>query len=360
MKDVIHIANPCLNAVFLYGFESPRVSAGFINAVLGLQGEDRIEEVAHLDKDFPSEDPLSEFAYHFTVDLFCKSKRGDHILIEMQNDFRDDYHLKALIEHSRMISRLDLEQTVEDQHLRIEGNVNDKRKFWKDIKGIYSLVITNKEFSPQKMKDYYPNEPLMEPNLVNIYELRHVDQLDRHYGNVPNKLALLMLAQLHDKPYEDMTPVERWAYAFNDENLRSGVKKINELKKIEAPEKLAKGDPALLEFLERIESQNLPTRVVDRFQKFVRDFNLSMADIRQKLLEAGKEEGIQAGIQEGIALGKEEGIAIGEERGREEGIAIGGNQRSFEIARKMSKAGLSLEEIMEFTGLSQEEIENLK
>ncbi len=356
MKDVIHIANPCLNAVFLYGFESPRVSAGFINAVLGLQGDDRIEEVTHLDKDFPSEDPLSEFAYHFTVDLFCKSKRGDHILIEMQNDFRDDYHLKALIEHSRMISRLDLEQAVEGQELCMDGNLNDKRKFWKDIKGIYSLVITNKEFSPQKMKEYYPNEPLMEPNLVNIYELRHVDQLDRHYENVPNKLALLMLAQLHDKPYEEMTPVERWAYAFNDENLRSGVKKINELKKIEDPEKLAKGDPALLEFLERIESQNLPTRVVDRFQKFVRDFNLSMADIRHKLLEAGKEEGIALGKEEGIALGKEEGIAIGEERGLEKGKL----EEKREFARKMKKRGRPMEEIMEDTGLSQEEIESLE
>jgi predicted transposase/invertase (TIGR01784 family) len=175
--------------------------------------------------------------------------------------------------------------------------------------------------------------------LVNIYELRHVDQLDRHYGNVPNKLALLMLAQLHDKPYEDMTPVERWAYAFNDENLRSGVKKINELKKIEDPEKLAKGDPALLEFLERIESQNLPTRVVDRFQKFVRDFNLSMADIRQKLMEAGKEEGIQAGI----ALGKEEGE----------------HKKAFEIARNLLALNLPVDQIAQATGLSISEIESL-
>jgi predicted transposase/invertase (TIGR01784 family) len=50
----------------------------------------------------------------------------------------------------------------------------------------------------------------------------------------------------------------------------------------------------------------------------------------------------------------------GVERGREEGIAIGGSQRSFEIARKMKKRGRPMEEIMEDTGLSQEEIESLE
>jgi len=41
-----------------------------------------------------------------------------YYLVEMQNDFRDDYQIKALIEHSRMLSSLDTKQTKEDQHKR--------------------------------------------------------------------------------------------------------------------------------------------------------------------------------------------------------------------------------------------------
>ena len=54
--------------------------------------------------------------------------------------------------------------------------------------------------------------------------------------------------------------------------------------------------------------------------------------------------------------GKEEGRAEGKEEGRAEGMS----QRSLEIARNLLSLGLSVDQITQATGLTEEEIELLK
>ena len=53
---------------------------------------------------------------------------------------------------------------------------------------------------------------------------------------------------------------------------------------------------------------------------------------------------------------KEKGFA----EGREEGLAEGEAKKSLEIAKKMLEMGLSVEQITEATGLSEEEVLKLK
>ena len=57
---------------------------------------------------------------------------------------------------------------------------------------------------------------------------------------------------------------------------------------------------------------------------------------------------------------KEEGLAEGRKEGREEGLAEGKTEERLEIAKKMLEMGLSLEQITEATGLSEEEVLKLK
>ena len=52
--------------------------------------------------------------------------------------------------------------------------------------------------------------------------------------------------------------------------------------------------------------------------------------------------------------------STGYELGKEEGIEIGKEQRNMEIAKQMIEANIKIEDISKFTGLSLEEIENLK
>lgn len=61
------------------------------------------------------------------------------------------------------------------------------------------------------------------------------------------------------------------------------------------------------------------------------------------------------GHAEGKAEGREEGRAEGREEGREEGKT----EEKNAIALKMRQAGLPIEQIMQFTGLSEENIKSL-
>ena len=79
------------------------------------------------------------------------------------------------------------------------------------------------------------------------------------------------------------------------------------------------------------------------------------AELRQKYImdqkaveEAGFDKGLAAGIQQGIKQGIKEGI--------EQGI----KQNQIEIAKKLLKKGTKLEEIIELTDLTKDEIISIK
>ena len=64
----------------------------------------------------------------------------------------------------------------------------------------------------------------------------------------------------------------------------------------------------------------------------------------------------QKGKEEGRAEGRAEGMAEGRAEGRAEGMS----QRSLEIARNLLSLGLPVDQIIQATGLTEEEIELLK
>ena len=63
----------------------------------------------------------------------------------------------------------------------------------------------------------------------------------------------------------------------------------------------------------------------------------------------------EGAIQKGIEKGMKQGIA----KGMEQGITKGETKRNVEIVRRMKAKGYPLEEIMDCTGLSAEEIDAL-
>ena len=295
--SAVKIGNPCIDGVFQYGFSDSKILQGFLNATLALKEGKAIEDIIYLPRDMASSDPLSALGYHFTVDVRYRTREGRHFLVEMQNDFRDDYHLKSLIEHARMLSHLDVDQNLTDLNSQEKGN-GGSRKFWKEVQGSYTLVITNKAFPLSRKKKYYTEEPLMEPELVNPYELRHIQQLGRHYGDIPNQIILLMLSNLSKKPSELSSSVERCSYLLKDSSMKSGVKKIAEEKEIEDPEVVAGGDPAIQSFIDRLNMKNLPEDIRNRYIRAVHYYNTTVFDIEEKAEERGVEKGVQQGIEQ--------------------------------------------------------------
>ena len=64
-------------------------------------------------------------------------------------------------------------------------------------------------------------------------------------------------------------------------------------------------------------------------------------------------------FDDGIVQGRNEGIAIGEERGISLGITQGEHKKAVETAKVLKSAGVSINLIIDSTGLSIEEIEKL-
>ena len=78
--------------------------------------------------------------------------------------------------------------------------------------------------------------------------------------------------------------------------------------------------------------------------------------------EVAEAQGMERGIKKGMEKGMEKGMQKGMQKGREEGEAIGlkKGEKSIEIAYNLLKANVATEIIVLSTGLSIEEIEDLK
>ena len=85
-----------------------------------------------------------------------------------------------------------------------------------------------------------------------------------------------------------------------------------------------------------------------------------LAEGREKGLAEGMEKGLAEGMKKGLAEGVEKGLAEGVEKGLAEGLEKGMNKRSLEIARKMLANGMDAATVMEITGLSESQLQQLK
>lgn len=84
--------------------------------------------------------------------------------------------------------------------------------------------------------------------------------------------------------------------------------------------------------------------------KEVREYEASKMAYRdiKNSIDTAKQEG----KEEGIAIGKEEGIAIGKEEGK--------NERNLEIAKDMLAMNIDEATIIKLTGLTVEQLQQLK
>ena len=85
-----------------------------------------------------------------------------------------------------------------------------------------------------------------------------------------------------------------------------------------------------------------------------------LAEGMEKGMAEGMEKGLAEGMEKGLAEGMEKGLAEGMEKGLAEGMEKGMNKRSLEIARKMLANGMDAATVMEITGLSESQLQQLK
>ena len=86
---------------------------------------------------------------------------------------------------------------------------------------------------------------------------------------------------------------------------------------------------------------------------------MAYRDIKNSI-DTVKREGKEEGLAEGMERGLVKGLAEGMEKGLAEGMEKGMNKRSLEIARKMLANGMDAATVMEITGLSESQLQQLK
>jgi len=82
-------------------------------------------------------------------------------------------------------------------------------------------------------------------------------------------------------------------------------------------------------------------------------------EMRRKAAEEGMQEGLKKGMKAGLEKGVKKGRLEGIKEGRKEGMEKGEKKKQIEIARKMKEGGISIDMIIQCTGLQSSDIENL-
>lgn len=238
------------------------------------------------------------------VDIKAKNDKGEIIIIEIQNT-RELYYLerilygvaKAITEHISLGER------------------------YYEVKKIYSISILY--FDIGKGDDYLYHG---QNNFVGVHTNDRLEVTTKEKDALVHKLPAeifpeYFLVRVNEFNKVAVTPLEEWV-----EYLKTGCIR---------PDTEA---PGLKEAREKLVYYNM-----SKAERQAYDEHLSAIMIQNDVLDGAKLEGRLEGRMEGRAEGLAEGLAEGR----------------MEVARNMKKLGVPIEIIMQSTGLSEKEIENL-
>ena len=286
--------------IFGQEFSKPRL-LDFLNALL--EGERVISDLKLLDKEQPA---IYEGDRSPIYDILCETDSGEKIIVEMQNREHPNFKERMLYYASEAIVR---------QGERGTG--------WNyDIKAVYIVAFTN--FA---LTEY--------ANCLRI----DVGLTDQNGKPFTGKLRLICLQMpcFTKEADECENQFERWIYILKNMDTLTRMPwaaqnaVFQRLAEVAEVSKLSKK--------ERLE--------YDHALKRYRDTLNAMTGAEQK----GRAEG----HAEGLAEGRAEGLA----EGRAEGLAEGEHGKAVDSARRMKTDNMPVELISKYTGLPQEEIEQL-
>lgn len=189
------------------------------------------------------------------------------------------------------------------------------------LQPVYSLNLVNDVFEPD-LKEYY-----------HYYRMVHVEHSERVINGL--QLVFVELPKFTPHTYSEKKMEILWLRYLTE---------INE-KTTEVPEELL-DNPEIRKAVTVLEESAFTPEQLLGYEKF-----WDIISVEKTLINSAERKGIEKGKAEGRA----EGIAEGIEKGKAEGE----RQRSLEIARNMKSANIPVESIMQFTGLSGEDIEKL-
>ena len=301
---------------------------GFLNAVLGRPGKEKIKSVEILEKKTFS--ATTKDSKSCILDVLAVLSSGTKVNIEVQLSNKGNIDRRSLFYWGKVyIESLKKGQDYSELPNVVAINIVD---FDFPEKGGFHTCFHIREDSERSLI----LSSALEIHCINMVQWRKQEGKDI----------------LKD-------PLHRWLAWFDESSPPELVEEVVNM------------DSAIAAAYEKLEEAMQDQDAYQMYwaeRKFEHDQVSWKNYIRKEAWEEGKTEGIKIGLAEGkvkglaegkakgLAEGKAKGLAEGKAKGLAEGKAKGLVEGKLEIAHKMKAAGLSLAEIMQFTGLSQDDI----
>ena len=304
-----HYLDPKNDLTFKRVFgEHKHLCMSLINSMLPL--EEPVVEIEYNTNELIPE--LTQTLRNTVVDVRCTAKDGRQFIVEMQMYWTDSFKSRVLFNASKVYVRQ-----------------FDKNQNFKLLKPVYALNFVNEKFekSPE-MKDKYFHHY----KIVNIdHTEKQIEGLEFLFVELPKfKPQNRAEKKLHELWLRFLTEINENTTEISQDLLE------NELTR---------------EAVKYMETAAYTKEQLEAYDRW----NLVIATEHSVISDA-KDEGLTKGRAEGEAIGLEKGEAIGLEKGKIEGRIEG----RIEVAKSLSKMGIPLAQIMKATGLSENEINQIK
>ena len=281
--------------------ENPDLLISFLNALMPFDDGQFIESLEYLS---PELVPITPGVKNSIVDVRCIDNSGRQFIIEMQMHWTDSFKVRVLLNASKAyVSQL------------------ERGKEFKSMCPVYSLNLVNDNYLPDET-DFYHHYRIV--NIENSED--RIEGLEFVFIELPKfkpetiaekRMAVLWL---------------RFLTEFDNEN--PAIKESPENDKIRKA----------IEILEESSYTKDELEAYDRYWDAVR------------VEKAIKSDSIEKGIRQGRVEGRKEG----REEGRKEGLEKGMTESKINIAKTMIISGYNDDEISRLTGLSIEDILEIK
>jgi len=246
------------------------------------------------------------------VDVRCTDTDGRQFIVEMQMYWSESFKSRVLLNASKAyVMQL------------------DRAKKYELLQPVYSLNFVNEIFERSlEMQDEYYHH----------YKIVNIKNTEKQIKGL--EFVFIELPKFKPQNRSEKKLHELWMRFLTE---------INETTQ-QAPKELMENDETQ-EAVKYIE-----VSAYTKEQLFTYDRVRDSISMELSLMSDYKREGLTEGREKGLAEGRKKGLAEGRKEGREEGR----KEAALNIALNLLKIGIPIEDIMQTTGLTKEEIHTLK
>ena len=300
----------------LFNQENEKITKAFVEALIGRKiNEITINETKELYREKP-DDKLG------VLDLELEINNSEKVDVEVQLVERENFEERLLYYFSKLY-----------------GSTIKIGEDYTKVKKVLIIAIINYEINLTKeIKEFETRWKIQEtknPQLVLTEEAEFII------------LELPKVRREYEKNKENKKA--QWMMFLDDPNTREVKEIMNKNEDIK---------DAIITVHEMSEDEKI-RKLAELREKAIMDEKAIRKAGYRRGMEKGLEDGKKIGIEQGIEQGMERGIKQGIKEGIKQGIEKGERKQKEEIAKKLKAMKISLNQIKEATGLSEDEINNL-